>query len=82
MKTLDLDGSGSTLTKNAGSGSALKPIADLQHWRRPGSTVVIILVSVVEYGSGSGQLGIILPDPDMDRHPGPADPDPFQSKVS
>ncbi len=25
--------------------------------------------------SGSGRIGIILPDPDRDLHPGPADPD-------
>jgi hypothetical protein len=36
-------------------------------------------------GSGSGRSGVILPDPDPDRHPWPADPDcdpyPFQPNV-
>jgi hypothetical protein len=27
-------------------------------------------------GSGSGRIGIIVADPNPDRHPGPDDPDP------
>jgi len=35
------------------------------------------------FGSGSGRIGTISEDPDPDRHPGPADPDPFlfQQKI-
>jgi hypothetical protein len=32
------------------------------------------LFSSTSCGSGSGQIGIILPDPDWDRHPGLNDP--------